>query len=425
MLSHPENLPEKLPDENTPSPRSVTHQPSSPYLLAVTTTGDLTYVLSTSAQILERYRSGAQTSLILNRPSSLHALSPHMVLALSHRLAVLERGPTRVVLLLAAPAKRPAFCSGGDIREMHALLTAGCISDVDAFFRKELMLNSRMARMQTPVVCIMDGYTMGGGAGLAAQCRFRVATENTVFAMPECAIGLLCDVGSSYFLPRLKPAGLGMYLALTGQRLRGEGVRAAGFATHFVNKGTVAALVERLEISELRDAEEVEAVLREFCVKEEGTVGVRERVLRECFIARSVAEIQDRLRAVIAGDDEEDSAFARDALARIRKGCPMSVKVVFEAQRRGAHTSLDKCLRMEFRLLTRFIRREDFWIGVDSMVISKDKNPAWRPSRLEEVSADDVERLFAPLSADLGIAELDEGGLGLAQGEKAVFYSRL
>jgi len=61
---------------------------------------------------------------------------------------------------------------------------------------------------------------VGGGFGLSVHGSFRVATENTVFAMPETAIGLFPDVGGSFFLPRME-GEVGTYLALTGKRLCG------------------------------------------------------------------------------------------------------------------------------------------------------------------------------------------------------------
>jgi enoyl-CoA hydratase/carnithine racemase len=96
-----------------------------------------------------------------------------------------------------------------------------------------------------PYVALLDGITMGGGVGVSIHGRFRVATEKTLFAMPETAIGLFPDVGGSFFLPRLQGA-LGMYLALTGARLKGEEVFRAGIATHFVPSADLPALEQRL-----------------------------------------------------------------------------------------------------------------------------------------------------------------------------------
>lgn len=71
-----------------------------------------------------------------------------------------------------------------------------------------------------PYVALINGIVMEGGVGLSVHSKYRVATEKTIFAMPETAIGYFPDVGGSYFLPRLN-GKLGLYLGLTGDRLRG------------------------------------------------------------------------------------------------------------------------------------------------------------------------------------------------------------
>lgn len=86
---------------------------------------------------------------------------------------------------------------------------------------------------------------MGGGVGLSVHGRFRVATERTTFAMPETAIGLFPDVGGGFFLPRLE-GQLGVFLALTGHRLKGLDVTKAGVATHFVDAEKLDSLVDCL-----------------------------------------------------------------------------------------------------------------------------------------------------------------------------------
>lgn len=93
--------------------------------------------------------------------------------------------------------------------EKHQLLREGnCLDFVIGNYR-------------IPYVAIINGITMGFGAGLSILGAYRVATENTVFAMPETAIGLFANSGAGYFLPRL-PGKLGMYLGLTGNRLIGK-----------------------------------------------------------------------------------------------------------------------------------------------------------------------------------------------------------
>jgi enoyl-CoA hydratase len=86
---------------------------------------------------------------------------------------------------------------------------------------------------------------MGGGVGLSVNGRVRVATDKTLFAMPETAIGLFPDVGGSHFLPRA-PGALGAYLALTGHRLKAADMIHCGFATHYVPSAEVPALLAAL-----------------------------------------------------------------------------------------------------------------------------------------------------------------------------------
>ena len=93
---------------------------------------------------------------------------------------------------------------------------------------------------------------MGGGVGLSVHGRFRVATNRTTFAMPETAIGLFPDVGGGFFLSRLQ-GQLGVYLALSGFRLKGLDVTKAGVATHFVDGDKLDSLADCLCSVEVSD----------------------------------------------------------------------------------------------------------------------------------------------------------------------------
>ena len=103
------------------------------------------------------------------------------------------------------------------------------------FTANEYLLDYSLANMDTTSIVIWDGVVMGGGVGISWHAPIRIATENTVFAMPETAIGFFTDVGVSYFLPRISNNScLGMYLGLTGHRLRGKDALTWGVATHYV-----------------------------------------------------------------------------------------------------------------------------------------------------------------------------------------------
>ena len=139
----------------------------------------------------------------------------------------------RAVLVRGAGGR--AFCAGGDVIAIYeargeAAAKGGYKAD---FFREEYQLIRRIHRFPKPYVALMDGITMGGGAGIAVNGRFRVATERTVFAMPEVHIGLFPDVAATRFL-NLCPGRIGLYLGLTGTRIGAADALYCGFATHFV-----------------------------------------------------------------------------------------------------------------------------------------------------------------------------------------------
>ena len=101
------------------------------------------------------------------------------------------------------------------------------------FFREEYRLIRRVHRYAKPYVALIDGITMGGGAGVSLNGRYRVATERTVVAMPENSIGLFPDVGATRFLNRC-PGRIGRYMGLSGARLGAADALYCGLATHFV-----------------------------------------------------------------------------------------------------------------------------------------------------------------------------------------------
>jgi len=175
----------------------------------------------------------------LNRPKVLNALNREMVstlLPLVMNWSQSDHSEVKLVVVRGTGGR--AFCAGGDIRFLHdcAVGARGATRALaHNFFSEEYTLNNALGSSTVPFVSFLDGIVMGGGVGLSVHGRFRIATENTLFAMPETGIGFFPDVGGSYFLPRLSLAGLGTYLGLTGARLKGRDAFAAGIATHFIS----------------------------------------------------------------------------------------------------------------------------------------------------------------------------------------------
>ncbi len=182
---------------------------------------------------------GAVGRLTLNRPGALGALTLAMVADMTKALLAWRGDPSIKAVMIDHAGER-GFCAGGDIRFLADSAARGG-EGARNFFFTEYRLNHLLFVYPKAVIAIMDGITMGGGVGLSLPANFRIGTERTTFAMPETGIGLFPDVGGGWFLPRL-PGAAGLWLALTGARLKAADCEALGITTHLVRSEDLASL---------------------------------------------------------------------------------------------------------------------------------------------------------------------------------------
>lgn len=325
-------------------------------------------------------RQGRIGRLLLNRPRALNALSLGMIEAIGAALAEWRDDPAVHAVVVEGAGGR-AYCSGGDIRAMRALATAGDTAGIRRYFTAEYGLNRVIAEYPKPYVALVDGICMGGGLGVAMHGAARVATEAALFAMPETGIGFLVDVGASHVLPRLRGA-FGMYMALTGARVGGADAVYLGLATHFTARERLATLADEM-------AEDGVAVLADAAMSPPpgALPGVTDAV-RRCFGADSVAEILRRLEA-------EGTDWARETLEQMRAASPSAVLWTFELVRAGAGRTLAQALTAELALTGPVTSHPDFAEGVRAMVVDKDRTPRWSPARIEDVDPAAIRAMFA------------------------------
>lgn len=331
--------------------------------------------------------------ITMNRPKVLNALNMTMIRQIYPQLKKWENDKeTDVVIIKGAGGK--AFCAGGDIR---AVTEAGKVGDslAEDFFREEYILNNAIGVCKKPYIALIDGITMGGGVGLSVHGRFRVATEKTLFAMPETAIGLFPDVGGGYFLPRLR-GKLGLFLALTGFRLRGRDVQRAGVATHFVESKKIPDLEKELVDLKSPSVDDISKVLDSFqnqsSLDSEKPFVLEKHIsdIDRLFSSSSVEGIVQNLKA-------DGSEFANKQAETLSKMSPTSLKITYRQLKEGATLSLADVLVMEYRLSQACMRGCDFYEGVRAVLVDKDQSPKWSPSTLEEVSDQMVDQCFSSL----------------------------
>jgi enoyl-CoA hydratase/carnithine racemase len=317
--------------------------------------------------------------LVLDRPEALNALSHRMVQTVSAALSRWRADPgIRAVLVKAVPGR--AFCAGGDIRVVIETARRKGVAAAAPFFFDEYRMNWRIGQLGKPYVALLDGITMGGGVGISVHGSHRIATESTLVAMPETGIGFFPDVGGSHFLPRL-PGRIGLYLGLTGARLDGATATRLGIATHYVPRLRLAVLEAALV-----DGAAIDDVLGELAA-EPAPGGLDTAAIARHFVGDGLADILASLAA-------DDSPFASRTLAALREKSPLSVAVTMAQLRRGRSLDLAACLAMEYRMARHFLASSDFAEGVRALLVDKDKRPAWRHARIEDVAAAEIEACF-------------------------------
>jgi len=339
------------------------------------------------SEVLTRVESSVGR-ITLNRPKALHALNRPMCEAMTEALLA-WRGDDAVKSLLIDHAGERGFCAGGDIR-MIAESGAGDASEARAFFKVEYRLNHLMFEYPKPITAIVDGIVMGGGVGISEPALVRIATERTTYAMPETGIGLFPDVGGGWFLPRL-PGQTGVWLALTGARLKAADTVFLGIHSHYLPSDALDAFRAILAADPAHPLDVADGLESD---PGEAPVEAHLAAIDRLFAFNTVEEIFAALEA-------DGSDWALSQLATLRTKSPQSLKVTLRQLRLGATLpSFADNMAMEYRLGGRVVRTHDFQEGVRAVVVDKDNTPNWSPADLSGVTEAAIDALFAPLPAD-------------------------
>jgi enoyl-CoA hydratase/carnithine racemase len=329
----------------------------------------------------------------LNRPGALNALSFGMILRLRTLFNEYSADP-EVFAVLIRGAGEKAFCAGGDIRALYkSFKSAGTLHN--EFFAAEYPLDYLLYSYPKPYAALLDGIAMGGGMGISQGSALRIVGERTRMAMPEVAIGFFPDVGGSYFLSRL-PGQLGRYLALTGLQISAADALYTRLADVYLPPTAIASISD--DLSSLSWGNDRFADLRQFLQAraEAPHSSPTLPALRDCidahFSKASVAAILSSL------ESESRSAYApwaSETAQLMRSRSPTLLSVTLRQLQRGATLSLADCFRMELGMAAYAFEQGDFLEGVRAVLMDKDNNPRWQPSRIEDVTDAMVEAFFS------------------------------
>ena len=330
-------------------------------------------------------KNGNLGLITLDRQNALNALNHAMFLALDKQLTDwTENSSIKAVVIRAAEGR--AFCAGGDIRHAYE---RGLAKDpiLGEFFGDEYRLNARIFHFPKPYIALLDGITMGGGAGISINGSHRVGTERLVFAMPETGIGFFPDVGASYFLSRL-PKKMGFYLGLSGAKISYQDCFALGLVEQIIARDSQAKLIEMLADTVSMKKEDVSAVIKSFAAPvAPSTLMDHANEIETCFSGHTVADILQAL-------ENQGSEWCQQTADIIKTKSPTSLKVTLKELQLGEKLNFDACMKMEYKMTRQFIVGHDFFEGVRAAIIDKDQKPHWNPVKLDDVSEQDVASYF-------------------------------
>uniref|UniRef100_V5EKE4 3-hydroxyisobutyryl-CoA hydrolase n=2 Tax=Kalmanozyma brasiliensis (strain GHG001) TaxID=1365824 RepID=V5EKE4_KALBG len=403
-------------------------------------------------KLVKLLSEGGLRTILLNREKALNALNQEMVDLIDAALDECIRSSTCNVILLRGTGR--ALCSGGDVL---AVVKAADSKDAATrntaldFFRSEFQLDYKIARLGEAAnahsagqgaedartlakskggdfkkpktfVAVMDGITMGGGVGLSVHAPFRIATERTMFAMPETGIGYFPDVGVTRVLARLD-GRIGQYLGMTGARISGEEAYLVGLATHYIPSSSIDTVAHRLSTLPAESALNpslVSSALQEFSsdplaakdtLAKSAFFGDRRIALDYVFGQLSCESISSSLEEIAAGKADSQAAselaqlglssltpevqqWATQTLKDLKTKSPRSLKITHQAILEARRFDVEEAFRFDMRLAAAFCDLSigrDFYSGV-THVLEKDAQGKrrtgiadWDPPSLEEV----------------------------------------
>ncbi|KAL3332561.1 hypothetical protein AABB24_032903 [Solanum stoloniferum] len=328
--------------------------------------------------------------LTLNRPDHLNSISEKMALMLGQKFEKYEKDEN-VEFVIVKGAGR-TFSAGGELKRLYDGRNTrdSCLE----FAYRVYWFCHHLQTYKKPHIALAHGMSMGGGVGLMAPMKFSVVTEKTFCSTPEANLGYHPDCGLSYILSRL-PGRLG----LTGVKLKGKEVVAAGLATHFVPSHKLFQLENSLLSINNGEEDTIRSVIDEFSTNvqiDETSVLSKLSIIDDCFSRETVEEILDSLEAEAS---KKGNDWIMPVLNSIKKASPIGLKITLRSIREGRIQTLSECLRKEFRITINTLRTlisNDLYEGIRAAIIDKDKSPNWNPSTLDKVHDKQLDLIFKP-----------------------------
>jgi len=334
----------------------------------------------------------------LNVPKALNALNLDMIRLLAPQLTEWANDDAIALVVLKGHGDK-AFCAGGDVVSLYKAMAANDGNNhIETFFSEEYTLDYQIHTYEKPILLWGNGIIMGGGLGLMAGASHRVVTESARIAMPEITIGLYPDVGGSYFLNKM-PAGVGLFLGLTGASINAKDAQFVGLADHFVNAELYGEVLANLLGTDWNNSAEynhgllsevLHSLQNQTSNEPASEIEPLQSVLAELETKDS---LESQIDAILSLDATDNKWLSR-AQKSLKHGSPLSAKLVSEQLKRAQDLSLADCFRLELGMSVASGEFGEFKEGVRALLIDKDGSPNWKFENTQSVTNDAINVFF-------------------------------
>lgn len=335
--------------------------------------------------------------ITLNRPDRLNALTYSMVQKINTNLNSWESKEQIQCVIIEGAGDR-SFCAGGDVVKLRKEVMAegGPPTSLSkSFFYDEYTLNYKISNYKKPFIALINGFTMGGGVGISMHGSHVVASDKTMFAMPETAIGLFPDVGGGWLLGQLEK-GVGAWLSLVGAKLKAYDLITLNLATHYVSSSEIKNLRDLLTSVAPNTNDKVTTLINRLSSKpnpEDSVLLANEEIIKQAFSFDNIEEIFAKCEFL----SKENNEFLNKQFEELKHKSPTSLKISLKQIRAASQMNLKDELIMEYRMVQKCLKIGDFFEGVRAMLVDKDRKPNWSPSNIKDVDDVRVNEFFKSL----------------------------
>lgn len=330
--------------------------------------------------------------ITLNRPDAINALDQAMITAIRKAFDDFQNDAAIAAIVLEGNGPR-GFCAGGDVRAVRALALGGDLDSADGFFAAEYALNEAIACATKPIIALTSGFVMGGGIGLAGHARYRITTQKASFAMPEGAIGFVCDIGINAILKTRAPHHALTFL-LSGSPVGAGDAIALGLTDFIISEQDMSGL--RKDLMQLENDGNLNNAIKNLVEKYKISAAATP-FINEAEIYKEIIQA-DCLSSMMEGLAEltKTNSAAVQLQDLLLTRCPTSLAAIWHNYHAARRTEdLSDIFQNDLALARWMVRRPDFHNGVKAVLIDKGTAAQWSPSTIAEVDDNSLRDLLA------------------------------